>query len=118
MFFLWFISHIFFAFVLFFKKRLPFFFSIFVFLPIALIYLKKEPTYDLIFYYKYFEAAWDFLEPGFRYLILILNKMLSSKFIFNSHCLPIYFNYFDFHHIKKLFYENTKKRQISTILCL
>ena len=103
MFFLWFVSHIFFAFVLFFKKRLPFFLSIFVCLPIALIYLKKAPTYDLIFYYEYFEAAWDFLEFGFRYLILILNKILAANSFLIHIALPIYFNYFDFHYIKKTF---------------
>ena len=110
MFFLWFVSHIFFAFVLFFKKRLPFFLSIFVFLPIALIYLKKAPTYDLIFYYKYFKAAWDFLELGFSYLILILNKILAA----NSFLIHIAYQFISiiliFITSKKLFYENTSSK--------
>ena len=107
MFFLWFVSHVFFAFVLFFKKRLPFFLSIFVFLPIALMYLKKAPTYDLIIYYKYFAAAWDFLEPGFRYLILILNKILAA----NSFLIHIAYQFISiiliFITSKKIFYKNT-----------
>jgi len=110
MFFLWFVSHVFFAFVLFFKKRLPFFLSIFVCLPIALIYLKKAPSYDLIFYYKYFEAAWDFLEFGFRYLILILNKILAA----NSFLIHIAYQFISiiliFITSKKLFYENTSSK--------
>lgn len=110
MFFLWFVSHIFFAFVLFFKKRLPFFLSIFVLLPIALIYLKKSPSYDLIFYYKYFESAWDFLEFGFRYLILILNKILAA----NSFLIHIAYQFISiiliFITSKKLFYENISSK--------
>ena len=111
MFFLWFLSHIFFAFVLFFKKRLPFFLSIFVFLPIALIYLKKAPSYDLVFYYKYFEAAWDFLELGFNYLILVLNKILAA----NSFLIHIAYQFISiiliFIASKKLFHENTLNKK-------
>ena len=110
MFFLWFVSHILFAFVLFFKKRLPFFLSVFVFLPIALIYLKKSPSYDLIFYYEYFNAAWEFLEPGFRYLIFILNKILAA----NSFLIHIAYQFISiiliFIASKKLFHENTSKK--------
>ncbi len=79
MFFLWFIFHVFFAFVIFFKKRLAYFLSIFVFLPIALVYLIKKPTYDLTFYYDYFAHGGGYLDPGFSYTILILSKMLASS---------------------------------------
>jgi len=110
MFFLWFISHIFFAFVLFFKKRLPFFVSLFVLVPMALLYLKKSPTYDLKFYFKYFVHVYEFLEYGFRYLILILNKILAA----NSFLIHIAYQFISiiliFITSKKLFYENSSSK--------
>ena len=111
MFFLWFFFHVVFAFVLFFNKRLQFFFSIIVFFPIALIYLVKEPTYDLVFYYKYFENAWTYLEPGFRFLVLILNKLLAA----NSFLIHIAFQFISmlliFYTSKKLFFDENQKKK-------
>lgn len=111
MFFLWFIFHVLFAFILFFNKRLPYYLSILVFLPIALVYLKKNQSYDLIFYYDYFKAAWTFLEPGFSYLILILNKTLFA----NSFLIHIAYQFLSMILIyivaRKLFFEEKFKKK-------
>lgn len=110
MFYLWFIFHVLFAFTLFFSKRLPYYLSFLVFLPIAFIYLKKQPTYDLIFYYDFFVAVWDFLDPGFRFLILILNKMLAA----NSFLIHIAYQFISMIFIyiasRKLFFDQSLKK--------
>ena len=117
MFFLCFFFHLIFAFVLFFNKRLKYFLSILVFLPIALIYLKKEPTYDLKFYYDYFEAGWDYLEYGFRYLILILNKALLANPFLIHFAYQLISLVLIFISSKKLFFEkNIKKTNLYLFL--